>query len=378
MSWPTHLPALDVGGAFVTAPTTPTFDYDVALSYAGEDHAYVDQVAALLRDHGVKLFYADYATAELWGSDLYTLLDEVYRKRARFTVAFISRHYVAKPWTQHERRSAQARSLGETRPYLLPVRFDDSELPGLPPTVHYLDAHSFTPAQLVTLIEQKLSQTPGITTPDRRPLRMPRTPEQQRELLAQRPPAWEYLLYAGVIWQRRQALEAKWRDYELGLAPRTGQHLDDAAASRFMGHVMNDLATAGSTIMKLLDPKVQELAFGPLGTPGDPARIEHIATRFVDMYEQIMDMAAVIRGTGVSTAMAPVMEAGARLTADPLRQIRDFIDQLVAETDSLPERLAAADGPLHITLMLKLSIDEEANRQLDREIAHALQQIGIR
>ena len=145
-----------------------------------------------------------------------------------------------------------------------------------------------------------------------------------------------------------------------------------------MGHTINDLAVAGRTIVKILDPKVQELAFGPPGTPGDPARIEHIATRFVDVYEQIMDMAAAIRGTGVSTTMAPVMEAGSQLTADPLRQIRDFIDQLVAETDSLPERLAAADGPFRIALMLELSIDEEANRKLSQEIEQALKQLGAR
>src|SRR5690348_13440434 len=107
------------------------FDYDVALSYAGEDRVYVQKIAARLREHGVRIFYDEYAAAEMWGNDLYALLDEVYRKRARFTIMFVSRHYASKPWTQHERQSAQARALTDIGPYLLPVRLDDSELPGL-------------------------------------------------------------------------------------------------------------------------------------------------------------------------------------------------------------------------------------------------------
>lgn len=139
-------------------------DYDVALSYAGQDRAYVEQIAARLRQQGIRVFYDEYAAAELWGNDLYVLLDEVYRKRARFTVVFVSRYYASKPWTRHERQSAQARALTDLGPYLLPVRLDDSELPGLRPTVGYIDARNTSVEQLVWLIEQKLSAAPGMAT----------------------------------------------------------------------------------------------------------------------------------------------------------------------------------------------------------------------
>jgi hypothetical protein len=92
----------------VTATDDPVFDYDVALSFAGEDRTYVGDIAARLRELGVRIFYDEYAAAEMWGNDLYGLLDNVYRKRTRFTVMFVSRHYASKPWTQHERQSAQA------------------------------------------------------------------------------------------------------------------------------------------------------------------------------------------------------------------------------------------------------------------------------
>lgn len=36
---------------------TRTVEFEIALSFAGEDRAYVDQVANLLRDSGIKVFY---------------------------------------------------------------------------------------------------------------------------------------------------------------------------------------------------------------------------------------------------------------------------------------------------------------------------------
>lgn len=137
----------------MTVAAIQTFDYDIALSYAGEDRVYVQQVAELLKQRDIRIFYDEYAAAELWGSDLFVLLDEVYRKRARFAVAFVSSHYVSKPWTRHERQSVQARALMEIGPYLLPVRLDDSELPGLRPTVAYVDARQTSAERLVGLIE---------------------------------------------------------------------------------------------------------------------------------------------------------------------------------------------------------------------------------
>ena len=43
------------------------FEYDVALSFAGEQRAYVLQVAQGLRTHGVRVFYDDYETGQFVG-----------------------------------------------------------------------------------------------------------------------------------------------------------------------------------------------------------------------------------------------------------------------------------------------------------------------
>jgi TIR domain len=133
-----------------------TTDYDVALSFAGEDRPYVEEVAHALQAAGVKVFYDKLEEADLWGKNLYTHLSDVYRKRARFTVMFISRWYAQKQWTNFEREAAQARAFGESREYILPARFDDTELPGMLPTTGYVSARERTPDDFARLILKKL------------------------------------------------------------------------------------------------------------------------------------------------------------------------------------------------------------------------------
>jgi hypothetical protein len=130
--------------------------YDVALSFAGEDRPYADEVAASLHAYGVRVFYDQYQVADLWGRDLYEHLDDVYRRLARFCVLFVSSAYRDKVWTNHERRSAQARALSEDV-YVLPVRMDDTEIPGLRETVMYVDARNTGPLEVAQLIRDKLS-----------------------------------------------------------------------------------------------------------------------------------------------------------------------------------------------------------------------------
>jgi hypothetical protein len=91
------------------------FQYDVSLSFAGEDRDYVRQVADELTSQGIRVFYDEYEKAELWGKDLYTHLDDVYQNAAQYCVMFVSQHYANKLWTNHERQSAQARALKKTK-----------------------------------------------------------------------------------------------------------------------------------------------------------------------------------------------------------------------------------------------------------------------
>lgn len=136
----------------------PSHDYDVAFSFAGEDRDYVEEVAAALMKSGIRVFYDRYEMVDLWGKDLYTHLRAVYQSRARYTVMFISKHYAHKLWTNHERESAQARAFNENNEYILPARFDDTEVPGVLPTTGYLDLRARSPVELADAIAVKLGK----------------------------------------------------------------------------------------------------------------------------------------------------------------------------------------------------------------------------
>jgi hypothetical protein len=78
---------------------------------------------------------------------------------------FISQDYARKSWPIHERRSAVARALNERREYILPVRFDETELSGLDPSVKALPATDRPPEKLADNIVTKLVQLGGRIEP---------------------------------------------------------------------------------------------------------------------------------------------------------------------------------------------------------------------
>ena len=137
-----------------------TFDYDVAFSFAGENRAHVEKVAALLKSAGVRVFYDEYERATLWGRNLYTHLDDVYQHKAEYCVIFVSRAYRDKLWTNHELQSAQARAFQGRGEYILPVRLDDTEIPGILATVGFMDLRQIELPELVDLILEKLGRAP--------------------------------------------------------------------------------------------------------------------------------------------------------------------------------------------------------------------------
>ncbi|MES2469592.1 MAG: TIR domain-containing protein [Verrucomicrobiota bacterium] len=130
--------------------------YDVALSFAGEDRDYVEEVAGCLKHAGIKVFYDDYERAGLWGKNLYTHLSKIYKDDSRYVVIFISKYYANKVWTNHERESAQAKAFTEKAEYILPARLDDTEIPGILPTTGYIDLRTLNPAEFSALIVKKL------------------------------------------------------------------------------------------------------------------------------------------------------------------------------------------------------------------------------
>jgi len=143
------------------------YKYQVALSFAGEDREYVDKVAELLKENGISVFYDKFEQVDLWGKDLGIHFDYVYRRQSQYFIPFISTHYREKIWTHYEVRTAIARAIENKEEYILPVKFDDTELDGIRSTLGYLDIRNTSPEELANKIIQKLGAEPNIPLPEK-------------------------------------------------------------------------------------------------------------------------------------------------------------------------------------------------------------------
>jgi hypothetical protein len=136
--------------------SVPKPDLEVALSYAAEQRSYVQRVAERLADLGMMYFYDRDHDGELWGRDLIEDLQQIFEHRARYCVMFVSSEYASKVWPTHEKCAALTRALREKAEYVLPVRFDQTVLPGLSGSIAYLSAQDMTPEQLADTIFRKV------------------------------------------------------------------------------------------------------------------------------------------------------------------------------------------------------------------------------
>ncbi len=134
-------------------------NYDIVISFAGEDRSFASKLAKGLATAGVRVFYDEYEQANLWGKDLYEYLADIYANHARFCVMLLSENYARKLWTNHERRNAQERAFREREEYILPVRLDDTQIPGIRNTVGYIDLRTTTISDLVEMIVAKLGES---------------------------------------------------------------------------------------------------------------------------------------------------------------------------------------------------------------------------
>ena len=134
--------------------------YQVALSFAGEQRDYVEEVARHLQSRSIAVFYDGFEEVGLWGRSGVEAFHEAFAEQSDYVVMFISEAYVSKAWPNHERRSALSRMIKGRDQHILPVRFDDAGVTGLHADTLYLSAHDYTSAQLATKIAQKLGVQP--------------------------------------------------------------------------------------------------------------------------------------------------------------------------------------------------------------------------
>lgn len=132
------------------------YEYDVAISVAGPDRKHAQDLYDALTENQISVFYDKERESSLWGKNLAPMLFDVFNKKARYCVVFVSKVYKDRKWTTHEFRSALARAVDQKGvEYILPIRIDDTEIDGLSPAISYVPIRAGV-EQIVKMIIEKL------------------------------------------------------------------------------------------------------------------------------------------------------------------------------------------------------------------------------
>jgi len=135
------------------------YEYDLALSFAGEDRHVAGRLTELLRFYGVRVFYHRHEQANLLGKDLYQYLQQIYRDEACFCAILVSKAYVNRLWTKYEPKQAQARASVESHEYILPLRLDDTEVPGISSATGCVDLRETSIEDVAEIIVKKITES---------------------------------------------------------------------------------------------------------------------------------------------------------------------------------------------------------------------------
>ncbi len=135
---------------------------DVAITYSSKQEYYVSKVATYLKRSGIEVFYLPFEKANIIGEDLIVYLSRVYKEWAELCVMFISKEYVEGAWPKLELKNALERQLTQDSSYILPIRFDDSIVPGLSESIFYLRTNDYTEEELSEIIAKKFKKLKNI------------------------------------------------------------------------------------------------------------------------------------------------------------------------------------------------------------------------
>lgn len=133
--------------------------YKVALTFAGEQRAYVQQVAERLAVQlgREQVFYDNNEKAKLAIPNLDLYLTHVYRY-AGLIVPFLSKEYGEKAWCQHEWRTVRTVVFEGRAANVMYCRFDEAEIDGLPPIDGYIDLREHSPEEIADFILERLGE----------------------------------------------------------------------------------------------------------------------------------------------------------------------------------------------------------------------------
>lgn len=198
---------------------------------------------------------------------------------------------------------------------------------------------------------------------------VPRDESGRLELLALRPPLWEYLLFGNVLYVSRSAYEARWRDFQLGYTLKVGPAIEPTQVSDIMSERMSYASAITSNLERIVAPVAQVRAFGNPGESGDAALIEHMAIRLIDLYALLLGWAEDTRALRVPAPAEQLKELAASFVQQSLQRTHDFVDEFITEIEQAIADLAdGRSSHVTVTMDLTFEIDDAIVRRYQKEL----------
>ena len=173
------------------------------------------------------------------------------------------------------------------------------------------------------------------------------TREALSKLIADKPPAWPWAVFASVLLQRRNAVQDRLLRCVSGYQPRAGSvPLSGQAYSQMSYRTMNQIAD----LVAQLEQFMLSPAFtGALGFPGneseaDPDAITGIANRLMDYHEQFLTQAETCLQTPVQPDVRVFVQDMGAFTLCPLVGYQQFITTMCARIGEAQDLLPYTSG----------------------------------
>jgi hypothetical protein len=116
--------------------------YDFAVSYASEQREYVKRFVQFLKNKKYHVYYDREEQSKMTGKLLHEELSEIYSKKSKVRVIFLSKEYIRKDFTRFESEIILAENVYEKRKMFI-FKFDDVSLSGLNRNIVYSNIHEF-------------------------------------------------------------------------------------------------------------------------------------------------------------------------------------------------------------------------------------------
>jgi hypothetical protein len=135
---------------------TMTKRFQIAISFARPQRGFADELKQHMERRGIKTFYDYDHRPDLLGEFLPAKLNEIFGDQSDYVAVLISKDYVERVWPRHESKAIIDRMMQTDRAFVLPIRFDDTMLPGLVNSIGHADAREQSAAEIATIICDKV------------------------------------------------------------------------------------------------------------------------------------------------------------------------------------------------------------------------------